>query len=126
MASDFLPSGSPPLVSVEEPDLGNQPSVDPAGGTQQSLGRQLAVDDKGEVALDRLEHRQMHRRLGPRHARLGDRIEINPEAGERRPRIERLDDCRMQLAKRAEHLRPEPQTAGVPGMIPAGRPTRPG
>jgi len=31
--------------------------VDAAGGAQQRLGWQIAVDDESEVALDRLEHR---------------------------------------------------------------------
>ena len=45
------------LVNIEEADLGDKLAVDAAGGAQQNLGRQLAIDDEGKVTLDRLEHR---------------------------------------------------------------------
>ena len=85
MASDFLArwqAGA--LVDVEQADLGDELAVDAAGGAQQGLGRQRAVDDKGEIALDRLEHRQLQRRLGAAGARLGHGVEKHLEGGNRR------------------------------------------
>src|SRR5437667_1569177 len=43
------------LVDVEQADLADQLAVDTARRTQQGFGRQVAVDDKGEIALDRLK-----------------------------------------------------------------------
>src|SRR6516164_3791188 len=53
-----------PFIDVKQPDLRGELAMDPPCGSQQPLSRQLLVDDKGEIALDRLEYRQFQRRLG--------------------------------------------------------------
>ena len=45
------------LIDIEQPDLGDEFAVDPACGAQQGFGRQRTINDKGEIALDRLEYR---------------------------------------------------------------------
>src|SRR5262249_9179629 len=66
----FLAFGQPlALVEVEQADVGDELSVDAAGSPQQCFGRHALVDDKGEITLDRLEHRELEQRPGTAAAR---------------------------------------------------------
>ena len=65
MASDFLPVGQAlALIDVEQAHIGDELLVDAARRLQQRLGRQRRIDHEGEIALDRLERRQLQQRPG--------------------------------------------------------------
>ena len=119
----FLAFGQPlALVDVEQADLGDELAVDAAGGAQQLLGRHVAVDDEGEVALDRLEHRQIQRRPWLRaRTRLRHRVEEHLEAGDRRPRhrAPRAPPGAPRRKRRALWARAA--GAGAARVVPGGR-----
>ena len=67
MAIDFLPGSMPwPFVNVEHADACDQLAVDRLRGAHDVGGLHAALDHEGEIALDRLERRQLERRLGAR------------------------------------------------------------
>ena len=96
------------LINVKQAYFGDQFAVDGARSAQQALGRNFAVDDKGEIPLDRLEYRNLQRRFCPPRARLRHSVEKDLETGERRPGIEGFQHRRVKLAEGAQHVRAEP------------------
>ena len=85
-----------------------------------------AVDHEGEIALDRLERRQVEHRLGAGRLRLrlGNALEDHFEGHQRALGVERFERARMQLAEIAEHvLRADLDRAAAAGMEP-GRAAR--
>src|SRR5580693_5704825 len=59
-----------PLVNVEHRDACDQLAVHTLCGAHDVAGAHRAVDDEGEVALERLEWRELERALGTRRFRL--------------------------------------------------------
>src|SRR5215467_9906593 len=122
IAPDFLP-----FVEVEHGDAGDELAVGRLRRPHDVGGVDVAVDDKGEIALDRLKQWQFERRLGARAARFGfwNAFQHDLKRDQRPFGVERFQRPRMQFAEMAEHiLRPDLDRAGAAGMKPrrsAGR-----
>ena len=112
------------LVDVEHVDAGDQLAVGRLRGTHDVGGLHGAVDHEGEVALDRLERRELEHRLGARRLglRLGDLVQDHLEGDQRAFGVERLERARMQFAEMAEHV----LRADLDGAASAPDGTRPG
>ncbi len=114
------------LVEVEHGHVGDELAVDAQRRALDIGGLHRAVDDESEVALDRLELRELEHGLGARGLglRLGDLFQDHLEGGERPLDVERLERARMQLAEISEHiLRADLDGAAAARMEP-GRPAR--
>ena len=110
------------LVDVEQADLGDELAVDAARGAQQRLGRQVAVDDKGEIALDRLEHREPAAAAGRGRARGSGTASRNTSKAAIGPFTSNASSTSgCSSPKCAEHGRPEAQHAGAARVVPGRR-----
>src|SRR5205814_542458 len=110
-----------PLIDVKEADLADELPVDPARGAQQGFGRQVTINDEREIALDRLKHRQLQRRLAPPGSRQRDSVEKHLEGGNRPLHLKGVEDIGVQFAEMREKARAEPQRTGAAGMKPGQR-----
>ena len=112
------------FVDIEHADARDQLPVDVLRGAHDVAGLHVARHDEGEVALDRLERRQVEQRLGLGRLglRLGDLVENDLERDERTFGAERLQRAGMQFAEIAQHvLRADLDRAAAARMQP-GRP----
>src|SRR6185437_8099142 len=99
----------------------DQLAIDAERRTHDVAGLDRAVDDESEVALDRLERRQLEHRLGARRLglRLWNRLEQHFEADQRTVSLQCGKRARMQFAEPADDvLRPHLDSARAARMQP--------
>ena len=109
IAIDFRPSPTGALVDIEHPGVADEFAVAPRAARTTFRPTGL-IDDEGEIALDRLEHRSCNagRAAGPRHRH---RVEQHLEARYRRARSALRSQRRMQFAKSARYVRTQPHNS---------------
>jgi hypothetical protein len=113
----FLPSGNWTFVDVEQTDFETSLRSTPQA-TQQGISRKITVDDKGEIALDRLEYRSLSGgELGP--------AARTPHRGTPRSRQSAAERRALPVPpdgiQRRQNLRPEPQDASPAGWYQVAR-----
>src|SRR3990170_2193579 len=104
---------------VEHTHVANERAIGARSGAHHIAGLNLAVEQEGKVAPDRLEVGSLERLAGALALRGGDRVEIKLKARQRRIDAELGEKVGMKLPEHPEHgLRPEPERAGTAGVEP--------
>ena len=120
MASDFLPFGHAlPGEHVEHADSADERAVGGESGAQHLTGGDLAIDQEGEVAPDRLKIGGFERATCAPAPEGGNGVEVKLEARDSRVDAKPREKVGVELSEHAEHrLGPERERARAAGMKP--------